>query len=164
MTLNLPLLYWFWFVEYCQTSPIKNKSPNLWHIISIFTDRKNVTNFLYLVLHLACKVTSYFNLFNSILVSVLRTSINVLSKSKSRNYVTWIPNLTKLFLSVKMQTNSMVIPCLPTALQSTLSLCFSLHSDIMHPFMIWNVLSFQHFDRNQNKFGVHIRMSTMKPM
>ena len=34
------------------------------------------------------------------MVSVLRTSINVLSKSKSRNYVTWIPNLTKLFLSV----------------------------------------------------------------
>ena len=30
------------------------------------------------------------------LVSVLETSINVLSKSKSRNYVTW----TKLFLSV----------------------------------------------------------------
>ena len=34
------------------------------------------------------------------LVSVLRTSINVLSKSKSKNYVTWIANLTKLFLSV----------------------------------------------------------------
>ena len=28
-------------------------------------------------------------------------SINVLSKSKSRNYVTWITNLTKLFLSVR---------------------------------------------------------------
>ena len=39
----------------------------------------------------------------------------------------------------------MVIPCLPTALQSPLSLCFSLHSDIMHPFMIWNLLSF-HFN------------------
>ena len=32
MTLNLP---WFWFVEYWQTSPNKNKSPNLWHITSI---------------------------------------------------------------------------------------------------------------------------------
>ena len=31
------------------------------------------------------------------MVSVLRTSINVLSKSKSRNYVTWIANLTKYF-------------------------------------------------------------------
>ena len=32
------VLYWrlsdFWFVEYCQTSPNKNKSPNLWHITS----------------------------------------------------------------------------------------------------------------------------------
>ena len=64
------------------------------------TDRKNVTDFLYLVLHLACKVTCYFWLFSSVLVSVLRTSINVLSKSKSKNYVTWIANLTKLFLSV----------------------------------------------------------------
>ena len=82
------------------------------------TDRKNVTDFLYLVLHLACKVTCYFWqgipiatlysylsildfwLFSSVLVSVLRTSINVLSESKSRNYVTWIANLTKLFLSV----------------------------------------------------------------
>ena len=27
-----------------------------------YTDRKNVTNFLYLVLHLACKVTCYFRL------------------------------------------------------------------------------------------------------
>ena len=35
MTLNLPLLYWFWFVEYCQTSPNKSKSPNLWHVTSI---------------------------------------------------------------------------------------------------------------------------------
>ena len=34
------------------------------------------------------------------MVSVLTTSINVLSKSKSKNYVTWIANLTKLFLSV----------------------------------------------------------------
>ena len=24
-TLNLPLLNWFWFVEYCQTSPKKNR-------------------------------------------------------------------------------------------------------------------------------------------
>ena len=70
--------------------------------ISKYTDRKNVTDFLYLVLHLACKVTFYFQLFNSLLVSVLRTSINVLSKSKSRNYVTWIANLTELFLSVKV--------------------------------------------------------------
>ena len=59
-----------------------------------------MTDFLYLVLHLVCKVTCYFRLFSSVLVLVLRTSINVLSKSKSRNYVTWIANLTKLFLSV----------------------------------------------------------------
>ena len=65
-----------------------------------YTDRKNVTDFLYLVLRLACKVTCYFQLFILVLVSVLRTSINVLSKSKSKNYVTWIANLTKLFLSV----------------------------------------------------------------
>ena len=44
------------------------------------TDRKNVTNFLYLVLHLAGKVTCYFRLFSSVLVSVLRTI-------KSKNYV-----------------------------------------------------------------------------
>ena len=59
-----------------------------------------MTNFLYLVLHLACKVTFYFRLVSSVLVSVLRTSINVLSKSKSKGYVTWIADLTKLFLSV----------------------------------------------------------------
>ena len=35
MTLNLPSSYWFWFVEYCQTSPDKNNSPNLWHVTSI---------------------------------------------------------------------------------------------------------------------------------
>ena len=34
MNFNLPLLYLFWFVEYCQSSPPK-KSPNLWHITSI---------------------------------------------------------------------------------------------------------------------------------
>ena len=89
-----------------------------------------MTNFLYLVLHLARKVTCYFWLFCVVLVSVsltsinvllknksrkyvtsgysvwfwsqylLRTSINVLLKNKSRNYLTWIANLTKLFLSV----------------------------------------------------------------
>ena len=64
------------------------------------TDRKHVTDFLYLVLHLVRKVTCYFWVLSSVLVSVLRTSINVLSKSKSKNYVTWIANLTKLFLSV----------------------------------------------------------------
>ena len=64
------------------------------------TDRKNVTDFLYLVLRLAHKVTCYFRLFSLVLVSVLRTSTNVLSKSKSKNYVTLIANLTKLFLSV----------------------------------------------------------------
>ena len=32
MTLNLPFLYWFWFVEYC---PQKNKSPKLRHVTSI---------------------------------------------------------------------------------------------------------------------------------
>ena len=66
----------------------------------MYTDRKNVTAFLYLVLHVACKVTCYFQLFSTVLVSVLRTSISVLLKSKSRNYVIWITNLTKLFLSV----------------------------------------------------------------
>ena len=35
MTLNLPLLYFVWAEEYCQTSPNKNKSPNLWHVTSI---------------------------------------------------------------------------------------------------------------------------------
>ena len=35
MTLNLPLLYVLWSEEYCQTSPNKNKSPNLWHVTSI---------------------------------------------------------------------------------------------------------------------------------
>ena len=64
------------------------------------TDRKNVIDFLYLVLHWSRKVTRYFRLFSSVLVSVLRTSINVISKSKPKNYVTWIANLTKLFLSV----------------------------------------------------------------
>ena len=59
-----------------------------------------MTDFLYLVLHLTCKVKCYFRLFSSVFVSVLQTSINVLSKSKSRNYITWIANLTKLFTSV----------------------------------------------------------------
>ena len=35
MTLNLPLIYFVWTEEYCQTSPNKNKSPNLWHVTSI---------------------------------------------------------------------------------------------------------------------------------
>ena len=35
MTLSLPLLYSVWTEEYYQTSPNKNKSPNLWHITSI---------------------------------------------------------------------------------------------------------------------------------
>ena len=35
MTLNLPLLYFVWTVEYCQTSSNKNKSRNLWHVTSI---------------------------------------------------------------------------------------------------------------------------------
>jgi hypothetical protein len=51
-------------------------------------------------MRLACEITCYFRLFSLVLVSVLRTSINVLSKSKSKNYDTWIANLTKLFLSV----------------------------------------------------------------
>ena len=33
--MNLPLLYFVWTEEYCQTSPNKNKSPNLWHVTSI---------------------------------------------------------------------------------------------------------------------------------
>ena len=35
MALNLPLLYFVWAEEYCQTSPNKNKSPNLWRVTSI---------------------------------------------------------------------------------------------------------------------------------
>ena len=35
MTLNLLLLYFVWTEEHCQTSPNKNKSPNLWHVTSI---------------------------------------------------------------------------------------------------------------------------------
>ena len=35
MTLNLPLLYFVWTEEYCQTSPQKIKSQNLWHVTSI---------------------------------------------------------------------------------------------------------------------------------
>ena len=35
MTLNLPLLYFVWTEEYCQTSPNKNKLPNLWHVTRI---------------------------------------------------------------------------------------------------------------------------------
>ena len=29
------LFYFVWTEEYCQTSPNKNKSPNLWHVTSI---------------------------------------------------------------------------------------------------------------------------------
>ena len=32
--MNLPLLYWFWFVKHCQTSPNKNKSQNIWQVTS----------------------------------------------------------------------------------------------------------------------------------
>ena len=35
MTLKLYLLHFVWTEEYCQTSPNKNKSPNLWHVTSI---------------------------------------------------------------------------------------------------------------------------------
>ena len=35
MTLNLPLLYVLWWEEYCQPSPNKNQSPNLWHVTRI---------------------------------------------------------------------------------------------------------------------------------
>ena len=35
MTLNLLLLYFVWTEKYCQTSPNKNKSQNLWHVTSI---------------------------------------------------------------------------------------------------------------------------------
>ena len=91
-------------------------------LLQSHTDRKNVTNFLYLVLHLACKVTCYFRLFSLVLVSVLRTSINVLSKSKSKNYVTWIANLTKLFLSVQLYATS-----LQKAKNAWISFKFQLH-------------------------------------
>ena len=36
MTLNLPLLYFVWTEEYCQTSPNKNKPPNLWHLSLLY--------------------------------------------------------------------------------------------------------------------------------
>ena len=29
------IIFWFWFVEHCQTSPNKNKSQNLWQVTSI---------------------------------------------------------------------------------------------------------------------------------
>ena len=104
-----------WFFLFYITASKKSSSKivrkrikeNIWYLLGTYavrTDRKNVTNFLYLVLHLAHKVT----LFSSVLVSVLRTSINVLSKCKSRNYVTWIANLTKLFLSVRKLTSYVV--------------------------------------------------------
>ena len=35
MNLNLPLLYVLWLEEYCQISPNKNKSLNLWQVTSI---------------------------------------------------------------------------------------------------------------------------------
>ena len=35
MNLNLPLLYFLGLEEYCQTSPNKNKSPNLWQVTDI---------------------------------------------------------------------------------------------------------------------------------
>ena len=35
MTLNLPLLYFVWTEEYCQTSPNKNKATKSWHLTSI---------------------------------------------------------------------------------------------------------------------------------
>ena len=93
------LLFTSWIWEHAHWLEFRINIRKATH--NIHTDRKNATNFLYLVLHLARKVTFYLQLFNSLLVSVLRTSINVLSKSKARNYVTWISNLTKLFLSVK---------------------------------------------------------------
>ena len=49
---------------------------SLWKLVlATYTDRKNVTDFLYLVLHLARKVTCYFQLFSLVLVLVLRSSI-----------------------------------------------------------------------------------------
>ena len=35
MTLNLPFIYVLWLEEYCQISPNKNRSPNLWHVTSL---------------------------------------------------------------------------------------------------------------------------------
>ena len=58
------------------------------------------------------------------LVSVLRTSIKVLSKSKSTNYVTWIAKLPKLFLSVKVpKTNHRGSAC-----STTLATQFNIHN------------------------------------
>ena len=58
------------------------------------------------------------------LVSVLRTSINLLSKSKSTNYVTWIAKLPKLFLSVKVpKTNHRGSAC-----STTLATQFNIHN------------------------------------
>ena len=58
MTLNLPLLYGLWLEEYCQISPNKNKSPNLWHVTSILV----CCIFEYVVIELADK------LYNSVTV------------------------------------------------------------------------------------------------
>ena len=88
------------FPSLSSTSSSRGNCTDCRHSPLSYTDRKNVTDFLYLVLHLARKVTCYFRVLSSVLVSELRTSINVLLKSKSKNYVTWIANLTKLFLSV----------------------------------------------------------------
>ena len=59
-----------WPVEYDQELQPKHKS---FCYAKAYTDRKNVTNVLYLVLRLARKVTCYFRLFSLGLISVLRT-------------------------------------------------------------------------------------------
>ena len=53
MTLNLPLIYWFWFVEYCQTSP--NKKP--------LTHKKNLSLMYFWVevlKQIACTILGWF--------------------------------------------------------------------------------------------------------
>ena len=52
MTLNLPFLYFVWTEEYHQTSPNKNKSPNLWHVTSI------LVCCIFACYYLGCKLAS----------------------------------------------------------------------------------------------------------
>ena len=66
MTLNLSLSYFVCTEEYCQTSPNKNKWPNLWHVTSI----------------LVCCIFA----FNEILLSELRTNFLAILLTKKEIY------------------------------------------------------------------------------
>ena len=56
MTLNLHLLYFVWTEEYCQTSPNKNKSPNLWQVTSILVCCIFVSELLRIICALILKI------------------------------------------------------------------------------------------------------------